>query len=169
MNNAKASQNDKLEKLLRKAHLPEPSPKLKDRIAAEATRIWGRTSVELSWRIPIRRLVASAAAAVFVAWLANFSSDSSLVRWQTHESSAMTQQPPKLDVLSEMPYGPYVKHLTSIRLKLPTTDGSGLRHYVETVRKLLDEVQQNDVSKPPDPLGGRSRLYPDRSSPSSYS
>jgi len=55
--------NEQLEDLLRMAHLPEASPELKQRITAEARKAWKQTSAEVSWGIPLRRLVASAAAA----------------------------------------------------------------------------------------------------------
>jgi hypothetical protein len=44
MKNANQPQFDKLEKLLTKARLPEPSPELKDRVTAETTRIWKQSS-----------------------------------------------------------------------------------------------------------------------------
>ncbi|MHC4424613.1 MAG: hypothetical protein ACYSYV_00805 [Planctomycetota bacterium] len=44
MNNANPPQYDKLEKLLTKAHLPEPSPELKERVTAEAAGIWKQSS-----------------------------------------------------------------------------------------------------------------------------
>jgi hypothetical protein len=78
----------------------------------------------------------------------------------------MRQQLPELENLAEMSY---VKHLTSISRGFPAIDGSGLHHYIETVRKLLDEAPQNDDSNPSDPAKGRSRLLPDRFRPCSYS
>jgi len=169
MTNEKDRQNEQIESLLRKARLSEPSSELKGQITTETRRVWSQTSQEGPWRIPIKRLVASVAAAVSVVWIANISSDNSVARWQTSAPLATRQQPSELEVLPEMPYGPFVKHLTSIRRGLPATNGSGLRRYVETVRKLLDEVQQNDASKPTAPIGGRSRVYPDRSRSISYS
>jgi len=44
MNNENQTQYDKLEKLLSEARLPEPSPELKERVTAEATRIWKQSS-----------------------------------------------------------------------------------------------------------------------------
>jgi hypothetical protein len=44
MKNANQPQYDKLEKLLTKARLPEPSPELKERVTAEATRILKQSS-----------------------------------------------------------------------------------------------------------------------------
>jgi len=166
MNNANESQNDKLEMFLKKARLSEPSSKLKGRIITEVTKVWNQTSVELSWRIPFMRLAASAAAAVLVIWLANVTSDYSVARWKTSGSSEVRQQLPELENLPEISS---VKHLTSISRRFPAIDGSGLHHYIETVRKLLDEAPQNDDSNPPDPAKGRSRLLPDRFRLSSYS
>jgi hypothetical protein len=169
MTNEKDMQNEKLESLLRKARLPEPLSELRERITAESTRVWRQTSAELSWRIPFMRLVASAAAAVFIVWLTNFSSDYSMARWQTRRLTPTNQKPSELDVLPEMPYGPFVRYLASVSRELPASDASGLRDYVETVRRLLDEAPQDEVLKPLAPTGSRSRLLPGRSNPSSYS
>ena len=169
MNAGKDTPNEQLENLLRKVRLPESSPELKDRITAEATRVWRQASVELSWRVPFMRLVTSVAATVFVIWLANVASDSSLARWQVGGPSITSQQPSELDLFPEMPDGPFVRHLTSISRKYPATDASGLRHYIETVRRLLDEAQQNSASKSSLPLEDTSRLLPGRSSLNSYS
>jgi hypothetical protein len=140
MNNGNDEQNDRLEGLLRKSHLPEPSPLLERRITAEATRLWRETSAELSWRIPIRYLAASAAAAVLIIWLANFSSGCFVARWQVSKSLAMSRQPPDLDAFPDLPYDPFAKYLVSISRESPATDASGWHHYVETMQKLLDEA-----------------------------
>lgn len=169
MNNGNPSQHDRLEKLLSKARLPEPSSEFKERIVAEARRVWHQTSEELSWRIPFMRLVASTAAAVFVIWLANFYSDYTVARWQTSGPSETSQQPSELEVLPEIPYAPFVRHHAAINREYPATDASELRHYVEALRRLLDETQQNRVTNLPTPIEGRSRLLPERSNPSSYS
>ncbi len=166
MRNDKDNQYEQIENLLGKAHLSGPSSELKDRINVETTRLWNQSSVEVPWQIPIRRLVASVAAAVFVIWLANVTSDYSVARWKTSGSSEMRQQLPELEILSEISY---VKHLTSISRGFPATDASGLHHYIEMVRKLLDEAPQDGISNPTDPAKGRSRLLPARSNPSSYS
>ena len=106
---------------------------------------------------------------MFVIWLANVASDRSLARWQSDETSATSQQPSELDVLPEVPYGPFVRHLVSVSREYPASDASGLREYVETIRRLLDETPQKGISEPPAPIEGRSRLLPARSGSSSYS
>ena len=99
--NDKDMQNEQLESILRRAHVPEPSPELKERITAEAAKAWNQTSLELPWQIPVRRLIVSAAAAVLVIWLANCSSDYAVARWQSGGLPVVHQQPSDLDELPE--------------------------------------------------------------------
>ncbi len=156
----KDTENDKIEHLLRKAHLPEPSPLLKERITTEARKEWKQTSLELPWQVPVKRLVASAAAAVFIISIANFSSNLALKKWRPGDVRATREQPPDLDVLPEMPYRPFVRHLVSVNRRPSMTDASVLRNYAERVRQALQETQQNGASNKQVPNGGRSRLLP---------
>ncbi len=163
------TENKQIEDILRKAHLPEPSSELKERITAEAAKAWKQTSLELPWQIPVRRLLVSAAAAVFVIWLANSSSDYSLARWQPRRLQVEHQQFANLDTLTEIPYSPIVRQMVSTGRSSSITDASVLRSYAETMRNILDEAQQNGVSKPPAPVEGRSRLFPTQPGFNSYS
>ena len=158
--NEKDLENDKIEHLLRRAHIPEPSPLLKERITNEARKEWNQTSVELPWQIPLRRLVASAAAAVLVISLANYFSDLTLAHWWSGSVPITRLQPSDLDVLPEMPYRPFVRHLVSVNRRPSVTDASALRNYVERVRQILKETQQNGASNEQVPDGGRGRLLP---------
>jgi len=167
--NDKDTQNEQLESILRRAHVPEPSPELKERITSEATKAWNQTSPELPWQIPVRRLLVSAAAAVFVIWLANCSSDYALARWQSGGLPVAHQKPLDLDELPEIHYGPLARHLVSTGRKPSITNASALRNHAETVLRILNEAQQNGVSKPPAPVEGRSRLFPTRPGFNSYS
>jgi predicted YcjX-like family ATPase len=167
--NEKDTQNEQLESILKRAHLPEPSPELKEQITAEAAKVWNQTSPELSWQIPVRRLLVSAAAALFVIWLANCSSDYALARWRPGGPPVAHQQPPDLDALPELSYSPLARHLVSAGRKPSMTNASALRSYTETMLRILNEAQQNGVSKPPTPAEGRSRLLPTQPSLNSYS
>ena len=167
--NDKDTQNEQLESIMRKTHLHKPSPELKERITAEAAKAWNQTSLELSWQIPVRRLIVSAAAAVFVIWLANCSSDYALARWQSGGLPVAHQKPSDLDALPEIHYSPLARHLVSTGRKPSITNTSALRNYTETVLRILDEAQQNGVSKPPAPTEGRSRLLPTQPGFNSYS
>ena len=167
--NDKDTQNEQLERFMRKTHMHKPSPELKKRITIEAAKAWNQTSPELSWVIPVRRLFVSAAAAVFVIWMTNYSSDYALAQWQPVGPPVAHQQPPDLDALPEIHYSPLARHLLSTGRKPSITDASALRSYAETVRRILDEAQQNGVSKPPAPVEGRSRLFPTQPGLNSYS
>jgi hypothetical protein len=158
--NEKNLENDKLEHLLRRAYIPEPSPLLKERITTEARKEWNQTSVEMPWQIPVKRLVASAVAAVFIISIANFSSSHSLKKWRPGDVRVTREQLPDLETLSEMPYSLFVRHLVSVNRRASMTNASALRNYVERMRQILKETQQNGASNEQVPDGGRSRLLP---------
>ena len=157
-------ENDKIEHLLRKAHIPEPSPMLKERITTEAKKVWNQTSAEIPWQIPLRRLVASAAAAVLVISITNFSNDLTLKRWHPGDIRATKEQLPKPEVLPDMPYRPIVRYTVSVKRRPSIPNASALHKYTERLRQILNEMQQNGASNGRVPNGGRSRLFPVQSS-----
>ena len=167
--NDKDTQNEQLERFMRKTHLHNPSPELKKRITTEAKKTWLQTSSELPWQVPVRRLFVSAAAAVLVIWLTNCSSDYATVRWQSGRSKIEHQQRSDLDALTEIPYSPLARHLVSARRKPSITEASALHNYTEKMLLILDEAQQNGASKPSAPAEGRSILLPKQSGFNSYS
>ena len=162
-------ENEQIESLLTKAHMTEPSPQLKQRITAEARKVWDQTSADSPWQIPLRRLAVSAAAAVFIVWLANSYSDYTLARWRSDSPSTARVQPAVLDTLPEMPYGPFARHLAAVDRRASVIDASALSNYAETVRKLLDETGDSAAPAPAVQPGDSSRLVPDRVNIFSYS
>jgi hypothetical protein len=142
------SENERIENLLRTVHLTEPSPQLKERITAEAKKLWNQSSAEVAWWIPFRRLAVSAAAAVLIIWLANCSSDLALGRWRSANVLAAIEQPADIDALPELPYGPFARRLVSINRRSLGIDTSSLSDHVEKVRQILDEARQNGASSP---------------------
>jgi hypothetical protein len=167
--NEKDMENDKIEQLLRRAHPSEPSPLLKERITAEARNVWNQTSLEMPWQIPIRRLVASAAAAMLIIWIAKFSNDGTVERWEPGDAQAIKEQLPDLEILPDMPYRPFIRHTVSINRKPSINNASALRDYTERVRQVLNEMQQNGASNQPVQDGGKSRLFPNKPISDSYS
>ena len=167
--NEKDIENDKIEHLLRKAHPSEPSPLLKEQIITEARKAWNQTSLEIPWQIPIRRLVASAAAAVLIISIVNFSSDHTLKKWRPGDTQVTRKQLPDLEIMPDMPYRPFVRHLVSVNRKPSINNASALRDYTERVRHVLNEMQQNGASNQPVQDGGRSRLFPVQPNSDSYS
>jgi len=157
--NEKDLENDQLEHLLRRAHIPEPSPQLKERITTEARKAWNQTSLELPWQIPVKRLVASAAAAVFIISIANFSSNHALKKWRPGDVRATREQLPDLETLPEMPYSSFVRHLVLVNRKPSIIDASALRDYTERLQQVLNEMQQNGSSNGQVLDEGRSHLF----------
>jgi len=162
----KCVDNEQFEDFLRKAHLPEASPELKQRVTDEARRTLKQMSGEVSWRIPFRRLTAAAAAAALIVSLTNYSSDRALDKRRSGESFAVGAE---YQSLPEMPYGPFAKHLATVSRKPSAIDASALRDHVETVRWALDESPQNGLPIFPVPAGGSSHLVPARHNAGSYS
>jgi hypothetical protein len=167
--NEKDMNNDKIENLLRRANPSEPSPLLKERITTEARKVWNQTSVEIPWQTPVKRLVASAAAAVLVISITNFSNDRALKNWRPGDAQVTRKQLPDFEILPDMPYRPFVRNLVSVNRKPSTPDNSALRNYTERVRQILNETQQNGASNGQVPNGGRSRLFPAQSDSDYYS
>jgi hypothetical protein len=152
-------ENDKLEHLLRRAHPSEPSPLLKERITNEAKKAWSQSSLEMPWQVPVWRLAASAAAAVLIISISNFSSDYTLKQWHPGNIRIIREHVPDLETLPDMPYRPFVRHLVSVNRKPSITDASALHDYAERVRQILKETQQNGASNGQVPDGGRSLLF----------
>ena len=149
--------------------MPGLSPQLQEQITSEAKKAWKQTEAELPWLIPFRRLVASAAAAIVIIWMADYYSESRLAQWQNVKFTISREQPSDLDALTEIPYSPLARHLVSAGRRVSITDASALRSYTETVRSILNESQQNGSSKPSTPAEGRSILLPKQSGFNSYS
>ena len=152
-------ENEKLEHILKKTYIPEPTAILKERITIKAKKVWHQSSEEIPWQIPIWRLIASAAAAVLIISIANFYNEHVLKRWHHKDTKTTSKQAPDLDTLPEIPYRPFVRHLVSVNRKSSITDASALRDYTKRLQQALDEMQQNGGSNGQSPEGGRSRLF----------
>jgi hypothetical protein len=167
--NEKNTENKQLEDLLKKTQLPGPSPQLKQQIITGAKKAWNQTGAELSWLVPFKRLVASAAAAIVIIWLANYYSECTLAKWQSEKFPAVTEQSPDIDSLPEIPYGSFVRRMVSANRRSSMIDASALSDHVEALRHILDESQQSRTTRPLTPPGGRSHLISNPPNISSYS
>jgi hypothetical protein len=157
--NEKDMENNKLENFLRKVHPSEPSPLLKERITFEAKKAWNQTSTDMPWQIPIRRLVASAAAAVLIISITNLFSDYTLQQWNSRDESTISKHSPDLEVLLETTYSPFVRHLALVDRKPSTHEATSLRDYTERVLQVLNEMQRNGTPNGKVLNGERSRLF----------
>lgn len=167
--NEKDAQNEHIESILRKAYVPRLSPELKERITAAAKKAWNQAPEELPWLIPFRRLVASAAAAIIIIWLANYSSERALAQWQSEKVPSTSEQFPGLESLPEIPYGPFVRQLATVNRQPSMIDASALNDHIEVLRHILDEAQQSNITKPSELPGSRSHLISNPPSAISYS
>ncbi len=152
-------ENNEIERLLRRARLPEPSAELKERVSGAARQAWDQASPDVPWQVPVRRLVVSAAAAVLMISLANYYADRVPASRPTHEFVASMVETPELDDWLQMPCGRLVRHLTN---RPPAFTSATLREHMEKVRDVLDESESTD---PPDagaPVEYKSRLVPAR-------
>ncbi|MBN2593706.1 MAG: hypothetical protein JXA81_09385 [Sedimentisphaerales bacterium] len=167
--NEKDIESKQIEELLRKAHLPGPSPQLHERITIAAKNAWNQTETELSWLVPFGRLVASAAASILIIWLADYTSNCSLGQWSSGLARTVNRQPAEIEALPEIPYGPFVRSLVSDNRRSSMIDASALNNHVESLWHILDETLQNGLAEPSAPAGDRSLLIPNPSSDNPYS
>ena len=63
---------EEMEQRLRQARLAGPSAELKTRIVGSARETWSKAPADIPWRIPLRHLAVSAAAAVLIVSCANY-------------------------------------------------------------------------------------------------
>jgi hypothetical protein len=162
-------ESDALERLLKKASVGEPSRPLKERVTAAAREAWVAGEQQISWRVPLRRLAVSAAAAVFIISLTHYACDHLVGRWQSGTGGVVVRGLPDLDALPETPYGPFVRRLAAARRKACGIDASALRDHAERTRQLLHEARPTEGAQSPAPANGRSLLPVPRSILRSYS
>jgi hypothetical protein len=153
-------ENNEIERLLRRAKLPEPSAELKERVTSAARKAWDQATPDIPWQVPIRRLAISAAAAVLMISLANYFGDRVLAGGQPPGLAAATAETSDLDDWLEVPCNSFVRHLTN---KPSTCSPAALLEHLEKVRQILDESEPTEAPDIGDPVEHRSRLLPTRS------
>jgi len=152
-------EDNEIERLLRRAKLPEPSAELEERVTSAARQAWNEAAPDVPWQIPIRRLAISAAAAMLMVSLANYCADHVPAGRQSYEFAASIAETPELDDWLQMPGSSLVRHLTN---KPSARSPATLREHMEKVRQILDE---SETTEPPDagaPAEYKSRLLPAR-------
>jgi hypothetical protein len=158
MNKADKENND-IECLLKKARPAEPSAQLKARITGAAREAWNEPPAEIPWRIGLRRLAISAAAAVLMISCSNYYSVWSVARWQAGPPVAAKMMPTDFEDMPEVPYGPFVQHLIAVR-RSSGRDAAVLLQYMERLQDSVDGAELNDGTDELDTVERRSRLAP---------
>lgn len=146
-----------MEHLLKRVRPVEPSAELRDRVVGRAKEAWHEPPVETTWRIVVRRLVPSVAAAVLVISLADVGSNLAVARWRYGRTPTVAVEYQHFDEMPGELYGPFARRLLAARLT-PVQNGAALLDYVEHVREILGGIGQDAATEPPDLDAGRSRL-----------
>jgi hypothetical protein len=160
-------QFDEIERCLKQAHLAEPSAELKARIVGSARETWRKAPADIPWRIPLRHLAISAAAAVLIVSSANYFSTAAVAPWQAGRPAGARMEVANREDMPEMPYSPFVRHLIATS-GAPAQDASVLLDYFQNIRKTLDGAEQDDAADGSGPSEQESRLLPAGSKIDSY-
>lgn len=160
-------QFDEIEQHLKQARLAEPSAELKARIVGSARETWTKAPADIPWRIPLRHLGISAAAAVLIVSCANYFSSAAVAPWQASRPGTVRMEAAHFEDMPEMPYSPFVRHLIATS-GAPAHDASALLNYFQSVRKTLDGAEQDEAADGSGPGERESRLLPAGSKIDSY-
>ena len=152
-------QFDELERRLKQAHLGKPSDELKARIVGSARETWDQAPADIPWRIPLRHLAISAAAAVLIVSCANYFSTRAVAPWQAGRPGAVRMEVAHSEDTPEMSYSPFVRNLIATS-GTPTYDASALLDYFQNARKTLDGAEQDEAADGSGPSDRESRLLP---------
>jgi len=163
------AEHERIERLLKQARLPQPSSQLHDRVTTAAKQTWDREATDVPWKIPLRRLALSAAAAVIVVSLANHLGDVAGPQARPGSPVAASISNPDMEEMAEMVYSPSRYRLGTGRRRTSEIGGARLRDKMESIRRMFDELEDNGIQAPPTPSGGRSRLLRGRPRVGSYS
>jgi hypothetical protein len=150
---------NEVEQLLAKARLAGPPEEFKARIVGAARETWEKTPADIPWRIPLRHLGLSAAAAVLIVSCADYYSVRTVAPWQAGRPVATRMETADYEDMPEMPYSPFVRHLIAT-CGAPARDASALLDYVQSIRKTLDGAEQDDAADESSLSGPESRLRP---------
>jgi hypothetical protein len=141
---------EEVEHLLRKVRLAEPPAELKARIVGTAEKAWKETPADILWRIPLRHLGLSTAAAVLIVSCANYFSARAVAPWQADRPVAARLQAADFEDMPEGPYRPFVRDLLALG-RSPAQSAAALLDYVQKVRATLSGAEQEEGADRPGP------------------
>lgn len=155
MNNNDA-EHLQVERLLKQVRLSGPTAELKKRVLQAAQKARRDATAGVPWRIPIRRLAASAAVAAILVSLANLHCDRTFARRSIAIPIAGSVEPCDLDVTIG-PAASLIRHAVTAT-GLDRTDTATSVDYLERVRRALGETERDEAPDDPAPAERRSRL-----------
>jgi hypothetical protein len=138
-------QFDEIEQCLKRARPTGPSAELKARVVGSARETWRQAPADIPWRIPLRHLGISAAAAVLIVSCANYFSAAAVAPWQAGRPGTVRMQATHFEDTPEALYSPFVRHLIATS-GTPAQDASALLDYFQSVRKTLEGAEQDEAN-----------------------
>ena len=164
---ARDRQFDEMEQRLKQARLTKPSDELKAHIVGSARETWGQAPADIPWRIPLRHLGLSAAAAVLIVSCANYFSTRAVAPWQAGRPGTVRMEATYSEDTPEMPYSPFVRYLIATS-GAPAHDSSALLNYLQGARKALEGTEQDEAASGSGPAEKESQLLPAGSKINAY-
>ena len=168
---------EEIERRLLRVRLAEPPAELKMRIVGAAEKAWQEAPADIPWRIPLRHLGLSAAAAVLIVSGANYFSVQAVAPWQAdrlaaappayaegspssnHGGDAHDTEEAGSEDMPEVLYSPFVRNLLALG-QSPAQNVAALLDYMQSVRKALNSTEQDDAAEGSGPGKHESRLPP---------
>jgi len=155
--NAPNQEHEKIERLLKHAKLSEPSPQLKGRVIETARAAWRDLAPDVPWQVPLCRLALSAAAAVVLISAANYFSDRVIAQALPDRPAVVDEETPDLTTSLGLPEDSLSRHWVRAGSPASSLDIHSVKAYIDTVRRMLDEAQQQEPSAPLPSTNGRSQ------------
>jgi hypothetical protein len=133
--NERNQENREVERLLETMRLAEPSAGLRTRVTDAAREAWHEAEVEAPWRIGLRRLGVSAAAAVLIGSCANYFSDLSVAKWQPGQPATTVMEQANDEEMPGSPYSPFLRHVAAAR-RAAQPDPAALLEHMQELRRM---------------------------------
>ncbi len=139
-------QFEEIERRLRMVRLAGPSAECKARILAAARKTWKTAPAEIPWRIPLRHLGFSAAAAILIVSSADYFCARAVAPWQGGRPVAARIVAADLEDLPEMPYSPFVRQLIAT-CGTSARGTSALLDYLQSVQETVNGAEPDDAAE----------------------
>ncbi len=151
---------EKIEHLLGQVRPSDASAATKACIVDAAKHAWEQTQGDVPWQVPLRRLVASAVAAVLVISLANVAGSRVGPGAGRRDPSPAATDSGDLNGVYQTEYGTIVSTLSMGRYGFPEPRRRPFSEHLRQIRELLEETESRESGGQLAPTPGRSRLMP---------
>lgn len=132
--NDRNEESREIERLLEMMRLAKPSAQLRERVTAAAREAWHEDVTEAPWRIGLKRLAISTAAAVLIVSIANYFSNLSVAKWQPGRPATAVMEQANAEEMPGLPDSPFMRHVAAAR-KSAQPDPAALLEHVRELRQ----------------------------------